>query len=179
MAIGQQFARSGLGVLDCTRQLFRSPEASLKILERGDKPRIRVGVAGYSGQRFNEDEARELLRKAYAAIRKDYPNHDLTVVSGLTKLGIPKIAYEEAGEDWLAEGVASGKAVNYELSTVDRIRIVGDDWGNESETFVHGIDVLVRIGGGKQSHAEALAVKRLGKPVYEHELPTLEVSANS
>lgn len=179
MAIGQQFVEGGLGLLDCTRHLFRTPEAALKILERGDKPRVRVGVVGYSGQRFDEDEARELLRKAYAAIRKDHPNHDLTVVSGLTKLGIPKLAYEEAGEDWLAEGIASGKAVDFEWSAVDKVRIVGDDWGDESDTFVNGIDALVRIGGGKQSYAEALAVKRLGKPVYEHELPTLEASANS
>ncbi|GLY74537.1 hypothetical protein [Actinoallomurus iriomotensis] len=179
MAIGQQFVKGSLGVLDCTRQLFRSPEASLRILERGEKPRIRVGVVGYSGQRFDEDAARELLRKAYAAVRKDYPDQDLTVVSGLTKLGIPKIAYEEAGEHWLAEGVASGQAIDFPWSTVDRIRIVGDNWGDESDTFVHGIDVLIRIGGGEQTRAEVLAVKRLGKPVYEHRLPTLEASADS
>ncbi|GAA4487187.1 hypothetical protein GCM10023191_014720 [Actinoallomurus oryzae] len=179
MAIGQQFVKGGLGVLECTRQLFRSPEASLEILERGGKPRLRVGVVGYSGQRFDEDEARRLLRKAYAAVRKDHPDHDLTVISGLTKMGIPKLAYEEAGEHWLAEAVDSGRAVDFAWSTVDRVRIVGDNWGDESDTFVRGIDVLVRVGGGAQSRAETLAVKRLGKPVYEHELPASQASADS
>lgn len=36
----------------------------------------------------------------------------------------------------------------------NRQTIVGERWGDESETFLSSIDVLLRFGGGPQSQAE-------------------------
>ncbi len=52
--------------------------------------------------------------------------------------------------------------------------MIGDEWGDESEKFLDSIDVLVRIGGGKQSMAEVKKAKEMGIKVIEHELEIKE-----
>jgi hypothetical protein len=47
---------------------------------------------------------------------------------------------------------------------------VGEQWGDESAAFLAAIDVLIRIGGGPQSLAEAARAKELGIRVIEREL---------
>lgn len=41
------------------------------------------------------------------------------------------------------------KAKDYECFPVDEEIIVGKEWGDESETFLDRVDILVKIGGGK------------------------------
>lgn len=167
------FAKPGVEV---GMGLFRRARGFFKLSEKASpiKPRTRVGVVGYSGQKFDETEARKLVNRAYDTIAAQYPDHEVTVVSGLTNLGIPKIAYEEAVKrGWRTGGVASRQAAEYECFAVDEVQIVGDHWGDESNTFVTGIDTLVRVGGGKQALAETQAVQSLGRPIVEHDLPTL------
>jgi len=48
---------------------------------------------------------------------------------------------------------------------------VGQAWGDESPTFLNSIDVLVRVGGGKQALRETAAMKASGQPVIEYDLP--------
>ena len=48
--------------------------------------------------------------------------------------------------------------------------IVGNNWGDESQTFLDSCDVIVRVGGGKQSFEEVAEFRRRGGRVYEHEL---------
>ena len=67
-------------------------------------------------------------------------------------------------------GIACEKAKEYDLFPVDKKIIVGKEWGDESETLLNNIDVLVRIGGGKQSLREVKQFQETGKPVIEHEL---------
>lgn len=132
---------------------------------------LRIGVVGYSTQEFNQDDAKIFIESAFDGIQEKYPNYKMIVVSGLTNLGIPALAYAEAVKrGWKTIGIACKKAVEYDLFPVDSKIIIGDEWGQESETFLNNIDVLVRVGGGKQSLKETSAFKSIGKPVIEFEL---------
>lgn len=133
---------------------------------------IKIGVVGYSAQKFDEGAARTALNNLFDAASSG--RHDVTVVSGLTDLGIPAVAYRIAQErGWQTAGVACAKAQDYECFPVDEQTIVGDNWGDESETFLATCDVLIRIGGGKQSLAEVAQFKETGRPVYEFDLASL------
>jgi hypothetical protein len=136
---------------------------------------IRIGVVGYSTQKFNEAEALDLIQSAFNAIEKHFPKMQKTVVSGLTDVGIPGLAYREAlNRNWRTIGIACSKATEYDLFPVDKSIIVGKNWGDESETFLKSIDVLIRIGGGKQSLEETKEFKSAGTgTVIEYELNTL------
>ena len=66
--------------------------------KRADKEtNMRIGVIGYSAQKFDEDEALKLINKAFDKISSDH-HLVISVVSGWTNLGIPAIAYREAKE---------------------------------------------------------------------------------
>jgi hypothetical protein len=133
---------------------------------------LKIGVVGYSDKKFDKKEALELLRKGLDELvgrRKD-----IVIVSGLTNLGIPAIAYKEAVlRGYRTVGIACKKASEYELFEVDESIILGDEWGEESDRFLEYIDVLLRVGGGKQSLAEAKKAKEMGKRVIEYELELL------
>lgn len=118
-----------------------------------------VGVVGYSSQKFDEQEAREILEEAFDDIEEEYVDNGdfekISVVSGLTNQGIPKIAYQiadERGYDTI--GVAPLEADDYDLYDVDEIIYEGENFGDESETFIDMIDVFVKVGGGDQSQHE-------------------------
>ncbi|EKQ70193.1 hypothetical protein OsccyDRAFT_0467 [Leptolyngbyaceae cyanobacterium JSC-12] len=129
---------------------------------------MRVGIVGYSGQEFDHDMGRVLVCQAFDALPKC---KTIEIVSGLTRLGIPAIAYEEAVKrGWKTVGIACSKAFEYECFPVDETIIVGDDWGDESQTFLNSVDWLIRIGGGKQSHEEARLAQLQGKKLLEFEL---------
>ncbi|HLG28284.1 MAG TPA: hypothetical protein VI423_10905 [Paenisporosarcina sp.] len=144
---------------------------------------IRIGVVGYSGQKFDENEAQDLIAGTFDAIEMRWPDRkthpgkravtltEKVIVSGLTDVGIPALAYREAvRRGWKTVGIACEKAKEYDLFPVDKKIIVGKEWGDESETLLNNIDVLVRIGGGKQSLREVKQFQETGKPVIEHEL---------
>ncbi len=132
---------------------------------------LRVGVVGYSAQAFNQDTALLLIQEVFDLLE---PVANVEIISGLTQLGIPALAYEEAvRRGWKTVGVACIKAFEYKCFPVDEMIIAGSDWGEESPTFLSMIDVLVRIGGGKQSNQETHMAKILGKRVMEFELPAL------
>jgi hypothetical protein len=134
----------------------------------------KIGVVGYSGQKFDSMVATCLLATAFqrAAIDKG----DVELVSGLTDVGIPAIAYRLASiYGWETAGVACKKAKNYSCYDCDRVEIVGDKWGDESESFLGQIDALVRVGGGKQSMAEVESAKQRNIPVYEYDLPPIDM----
>lgn len=134
--------------------------------------KIRVGIVGYCPPtKFNKVEARRMIVDAYNQIAQQYPETAKSVVSGLTNVGILKIAYEEAVKrGWRTVGIACKRAEEHELFPVDEKLIVGDNWGDESEAFLDNIDLMVRIGIGKQSIAETEETKRRGKKVFEYDL---------
>ena len=59
-------------------------------------------------------------------------------------------------------GIAPSRAkkVKRGVFNVDKEIIVGTNFGDESQTFIDYIDVLVRIGGGKQSREEVEMFKK-------------------
>jgi hypothetical protein len=137
---------------------------------------LKIGVVGFSGQKFDTKEARLLLIDVFDQVIREFDDlTDVTVVSGLTDLGIPALAYREAvTRGWGTEGIACAKAEEYECFLVDSRTIIGNEWGDESATFLASIDVIVRIGGGKQSLAEVQTFKsRDDGKAYERELAAL------
>jgi hypothetical protein len=142
------------------------------------EPKV-IGVIGYSTNSCKTDYARQLvkegIREAMQLLgldpskpvnqRLSYALHDFAVCSGLTDLGIPSLAYAFAKEQGLQTiGIACAKATEHSCFPVDHKVIVGQDWGDESETFLEAIDALVQVGGGLQSNTEAAAWKTTGKP---------------
>ena len=155
-----------------------------KIEQRTDsgEREARIGVVGYSAQKFDEAEATRLLRRAFNGIDYGFDRRfyfgPVAVVSGLTDLGIPALAYREAvSRGWRTIGIACSKAVEYPCFPVDKRIIVGDNWGDESPTFLNSIDFLVRVGGGKQAMREAAEFRKMKGnrefAVAEYDLPAL------
>lgn len=129
---------------------------------------MRIGVIGYSAQSFDEDKARKLLKEAINNELKRYglSRHDIEIVSGLSNIGIPKIAYEIAKDNTIKTvGIAPREVFNYDLFPVDEQMIVGKTFGEESEYFLNYIDMLIKCGGGKQSEREAQMAEVMGKPI--------------
>jgi len=136
---------------------------------------LRVGVVGYCPPTvFDEDEARRMIRDAYDKIAELFGDREVVIVSGLTNVGVLKIAYEEATRrGWRTAGIACERAQEHELYPVDEKMIVGMNWGDESLTFVANIQAIVRIGVGKQSLRETELVKSRGFPAFEYDLPSM------
>ena len=135
---------------------------------------LKIGVVGYSWQKFDEAEALRKLREAYDTLERQHPQEQKAVISGLSDIGIPALAYREAvSRHWRTVGVACSKAKQYACFPVDETVIVGEEWGDESATFLDSLDVLIKVGGGKQAIAETNAFKERRKPVLEYQLPRL------
>lgn len=134
---------------------------------------LKIGVVGYSETKFNPKQAKKLVKDGIDELVKRHKPTHVDIVSGHTNLGIPAIAYEYALEKkYQTTGVSCKEANEYEVFPVDTIINVGDDFGDESETFLRHIDCLLRVGGGEQSLDETKAFKKL-KPdaiVIEYEL---------
>ena len=149
---------------------------------------VRIGVVGYCPPtKFDEKLALDYIVDAYNRVSADFHGCEITIVSGLTYVGVLKIAYEEAKRrSWKTAGVACKKAQSHLLFPVDETPlIVGEKWGDESDVFIngtsipgthheHGLDAIIRIGVGEQSIKETEFLKSKGKPTYEYDLPRIE-----
>lgn len=137
--------------------------------------KIKVGFVGYCPPtRFNVDEARRMIIEAFSMILAENPDTNITLVSGLCNVGSLAIAYEEAVKlGWRTVGIACEKAKEHPHFPVDEKIIVGAEWGDESTAFVSSLDMIVRVGAGKQGRRETEAVKASGRPAFEYELPVL------
>lgn len=132
---------------------------------------IRIGVIGYSKQTFDEGHAGMDIFLALHNIKHTYETKiqkkiQVELVSGLTDIGIPALAYRYAKSvfsDSLVKtvGIACAKAREYPQFPVDEKHIIGTEWGDESEYFINNIDCLVRVGGGEQSMKEAAMFKQI------------------
>tara|TARA_Y100000034_G_C6897479_1_gene414153 strand:- start:1980 stop:2432 length:453 start_codon:yes stop_codon:yes gene_type:complete len=138
---------------------------------------IKVGVVGYSAQEFDVQHAQACIEDAFDKVEAIYSfrvknfDHRIICISGLIDIGIPALAYREAVKrGWQTAGVACSLAEDYECFDVDEKFIVGDQWGEESDTFLGMIGVMIKIGGGKQSDDEMRKHKENGLPVFEYVL---------
>ena len=136
---------------------------------------LNIGCVGYSSGKFNKKLGEALVGIAFKLIEEKYPSDKYTLVSGYTDMGIPAIAYRLADKlGWETVGIACKKAEDNPCYEVDKVIIEGSDWGDESKTFLDYIDVLIRVGGGKQSIAETNTAKECKIPVYEFDLPEFD-----
>jgi len=136
---------------------------------------LKVGVVGYSAQSFDEEEAEDAIDNIFDDIEDEYiasgEFKTVTIVSNLTKIGISKIAYEVADDrSYNTVGIAPDEAEESELYDVDEIIWVGKTFGEESETFIDYIDILVKIGGGEQSQNELEMADEEGIPIWEYDI---------
>ncbi|MBT3397686.1 hypothetical protein HOA55_03135 [archaeon] len=131
---------------------------------------LRIGVVG-SEENFDEAEAQEMILEAFDKLDLQCPTKTKIIVSGLTDRGIKAIAYREATKrNWGTMGIACSRAREYDCFPVDEKIIEGNEWGDESSTFLDNIEVLIRIGGGNQSFRETAEAKARGKQVMEGDL---------
>lgn len=135
-----------------------------------NKDKLRIGVVGYSTKYFNKKDTRAKLEKMIKNITRKN-KLPVSIVSGLTNIGISAIAYQIALEyGYKTVGYACKKALDMELFDVDKKNIIGNNWGDESEEFLNNIDILVKAGGGEQSKDEVQKAKKLGIEVHECEI---------
>lgn len=119
---------------------------------------MKIGVVGFSQNNIDEALARNILINAFHQILERHSHHQsIEIVSGLTNIGIPKIAYQIADEfGFIKVGISAARALQVKCGIyhVDQQIIEGKEFGDESITFINYIDFLIRVGGGKQSHQE-------------------------
>ncbi|MFT7687801.1 MAG: hypothetical protein ACI9FB_003158 [Candidatus Azotimanducaceae bacterium] len=125
---------------------------------------MKIGVVGFSSHNIDESLASRCLRTSFIELIKVNAHNGkpgeaatIEIVSGLTNIGVPKLAYQIAdAENYFKVGISAQQAheVDCGCYPVDKEIIVGRIFGDESETFIEYIDYLVRVGGGQQSHRE-------------------------
>jgi hypothetical protein len=136
---------------------------------------LKVGVVGYCPPTlFDEDKALTMIQDAYNKVAEQFCDCKIVIVSGLTNVGVLKIAYKEATKrGWRTVGIACERAQEHELYPVDEKLIVGKNWGDESTAFIEALQAIVRVGVGVQSLKETELVKSKGLPAFEYDLPML------
>ena len=134
---------------------------------------MKIGVVGYSAGKFSQLIAKHLVEIGFEYMVVTTGDDSFEIVSGYTDLGIPGLAYRHAVETGhRTVGIACKKAAEYDCFPTDETIIVGDNWGDESNTFLKSIDGLIRIGGGPQSFKEATLFRQMkpDAPIIEMEL---------
>lgn len=135
-----------------------------------------IGVIGFSAQKFNIKQAFHFMIDALKQITEEHPNNELIIVSGLTSMGIPLVAYIIADRmGFKTIGIAPKVSEQYSKYPVTKEIIKGDNWGDESDFFVSVCDVVIRIGGGDQTNEELEKFKEKGCDVYEYDFETDEI----
>lgn len=121
--------------------------------------KLKIGVVGYSRPNIDEIQVHDLLQTAFKKfiLQAGVGRMQIEVVSGLTNVGVPKIAYELATQ-WKIKsvGISAREALQAECGVfpVMKRMIIGQHFGDESDFFIRYIDCLARIGGGRQSLKE-------------------------
>lgn len=157
------------------RHLFRNSPLSTTL----SPGRVGIGVVGYSGQKFDTEHATNLLdvglmALVQLAIRDFGIGSKIEIVSGLTALGIPLLAYEWAAKHGFdTVGIACKKAIEFPQFDVTERIIMGEEWGDESPTFLSRCDLLLKVGGGNQSKREFSTYAEGGRHCMNITLPAL------
>jgi len=131
-----------------------------------------VGIIGYSDEsKFDLDDAKEKIKIEFDKLEKKYNDKKIVIVSGLTNIGIPGIAYKEATHrKWKTIGISAKEAEQYKLFNVDIKIILGEKFGDESSYFINYCDIILKFGGGKQSKKEFDMAKTNNKITKEIEI---------
>ncbi|MFN0200381.1 MAG: hypothetical protein ACKVTZ_02615 [Bacteroidia bacterium] len=130
--------------------------------------KLKIGVVGFSRNAFDKATAIQKLVQIFAKLLIDKEIDEIEIVSGYTASGVPLIAYQLAdklGVETVGFSAKQALKVRSGVHPVKKVILVGDKFGEESEAFVAYLDILVRIGGGKQSRHEV----ELFKKMHEHD----------
>ena len=126
--------------------------------EKQFKEHYLVGFCGYSNEGDINKGTHELVAETLTtlAMECDVAGYRIMAVGGYTNSGINRILRQVCTDlNIPLAGITSGKCYDYPCwDSVDYLKVVGDNWGDESANFVDALDILVRIDGGKQSYAE-------------------------
>jgi len=124
---------------------------------------LKIGVVGFSRNQFDQQDAAQKLKHLITKIVENNEGKNIELVSGLTNMGVPRLAYLLADElGLITVGFSAKQALRVRAGVypVQKQIIVGQKFGDESDEFIQYIDVLVRIGGGKQSRHETELFKQ-------------------
>jgi len=124
---------------------------------------LKIGVVGFSRNQFDQQDAAQKLKHLITKIVENNEGKNIELVSGFTNMGVPRLAYLLADElGLITVGFSAKQALRVRAGVypVQKQIIVGQKFGDESDEFIQYIDVLVRIGGGKQSRHETELFKQ-------------------
>lgn len=142
---------------------------------------IKYGIVGFSKNEFDQKRAAQILRTCFENIQYKHPHTTIEIVSGYTNTGVPKIAYELADEfGFVTVGFSAQQALQVSCGVypVQKVILMGQQFGDESEDFVRYIDALIRVGGGAQSKHETALFKAInGQQHLEGLLQEFEVES--
>ena len=125
--------------------------------------KVYIGIAGFSGKKFNTDIAINMIARDFLRLKEVYEDKQIWIVSGLTNIGIPAIAYKLAvTHGFKTMGIACKLAKDYECFECNTQRIVGQNWGDESQTFLNTIQELYCYGGGSPNRRGSYKSKENG-----------------
>jgi hypothetical protein len=111
--------------------------ASLELLSA-----VRIGITG----EISETQIPEAKRVLSRALGRLYGS-SIEIVAKLVDRGVSRAAYEVAQElEFRTAGVAPRVALDETCSLVDRREIVGEDWGQETETFINQVSIIICLG---------------------------------
>lgn len=132
---------------------------------------INIGIVGFSDEsKYKKSDGEKAVLASFNNIAELFPDREIHIVSGLSNVGIPKLAYIEAVKrGWRTVGIAPREVEPCDSFPVDDVIIVGSKFGDESQTFIDYIAILVKIGGGKQSQKELQMAKDRGLLVMDME----------
>ncbi len=149
---------------------------------------MNIGIVGYSSDQIDQTGAYALLEQSMLQLvalhAPKAPPADIRIISGLTNIGVPKIAYQIASKlGYRTVGLSAARALKVKCGVydVDERIIIGREFGDESLEFVTRIDYLIRVGGGKQSRHEmglfkgkcAVLGRSVAEYLIEHDLDLL------
>lgn len=144
--------------------------------------KVTVLLAGWCPPTIvDEEEAALVVEYILELIDNLHGNAEITLVSGLTDVGVMSAGYAVAEQlGWQLIGVACEKANKYPLYPVDRELIHGKIWGDESDVFTsfcprkvdHYVQPIyfVNVGGGDQAAREEEVCRARGARIFSFPL---------
>jgi len=136
---------------------------ALYMKTKSEKGLMKIGIVGHSSDKIDEELGSKLLDQMISKVASvNTISADIEIVTGLTNIGVPKLAYKIADKrNYLKVGISAQQAYEVKCGVypVDKEIIVGQKFGDESTAFIDYIDYLVRVGGGNQSANEVKLFK--------------------
>lgn len=124
---------------------------------------LKIGIVGFSRNAFDKKAAQLKLQHILEQLTAEQAAQNFEIVNGYTASGVPQIAYHLAdtmGIPTVGFSAKQALRVKSGLHPVQKVMLVGERFGDESNAFIDYIDVLIRIGGGPQSRHEVELFKK-------------------